>query len=329
MRVICFGELIVDFTSDEPGKTLSQVDRFCKHPGGAPANVAIGLKHHGVRPVLWSKVGDDSFGRYLVDKVRQMGLSTDGIRVDPAHPTKIAFVGLNEAGERYFEFHNKDSAERYIRSNDVDLTQLEGAAVLHFGGVALLGETTFRTTLRILREARQQNCLISFDPNIRLDLVGNRGEVQTRLNKVLSYVDILKLSVEDWTAFFSHASPEQLVQKQLSLLIMTEGDAGVRFITPEHRVFVQAEDVEVVDTTGAGDAFLRLSYRSLRMKNSRRQCDSGRSSLWSGGALPTPGPQKLLLKSGRFPSTPDILSRFFIVCGRFALYSIKMTPEAF
>ncbi|MGH1366211.1 MAG: carbohydrate kinase family protein [Calditrichia bacterium] len=263
MRVICFGELIVDFTSDEPGKTLSQVNRFCKHPGGAPANVAIGLQHHGVRPVLWSKVGDDSFGRYLVDKVRQIGLSTDGIRVDPAHPTKIAFVGLNEAGERYFEFHNKDSAERYIRSNDVDMTQLEGAAVLHFGGVALLGETTFRTTLRILREARQQNCLISFDPNIRLDLVGNRGEVQTRLNKVLSYVDILKLSVEDWTAFFSHASPEQLVQKQLSLLIMTEGDAGVRFITPEHRVFVQAENVEVVDTTGAGDAFLAAFLSKL------------------------------------------------------------------
>lgn len=287
MRVICFGELIVDFTSDEPGKTLSQVDRFKKHPGGAPANVAVGLLHHGIKPVLWSKVGDDSFGRYLIEQMRQFGMNVEGIRVDPAHPTKIAFVGLNEAGERYFEFHNKDSAERYIRSSDVDLTQLEEGSILHFGGIALLGETTFRTTLRILRMARQNNCHVCFDPNIRLDLVGNRTEVQSRLNKVLSYVDILKLSVEDWSAFFSHASPDQLVQKQLSLLIMTEGEDGVRFITPEHRVFVQAEQVNVVDTTGAGDAFLAAFLSRMAQSDLKQPLKFGTAELTEWGRFAT------------------------------------------
>ncbi len=255
MSVICFGELIIDFTSLEPGKLLWQVKRFQKNVGGAPANVAIGLHHHGVPVKLWSKVGNDSFGKYLIDRLNSYGISTKSIIQDSEHPTKLAFVGVDKNGERYFEFHNQNSAEGFMRVDDYDLDELKEKRIFHFGGVALLGDTTANTLMQILKVAKQNNVLISFDPNIRMDLVKNPEVIFNRLNEILSFVDILKLSSDDWTHFFPDRSPQHVLQKGISLLVLTEGAKGVRLLTEKTELFVTAPKVKAVDTTGAGDAF--------------------------------------------------------------------------
>jgi fructokinase len=257
MAVVCFGELIIDFTSMEAGKELWQAERFQKNVGGAPANVAIGLHYHGVPVELWSKVGNDSFGKFLIDQIDRFGISTQNIIQDSRHPTKLAFVGVEKDGERYFEFHNLNSAERYMNIEDFDLRMLNDPdfSVFHFGGVALLGDVTSNTLIQILKIVKKNNTLVSFDPNIRVDLLPDKDAVLNRLKNALAYVDILKLSEEDRLHLFSEKSGRDLFCENISLLILTEGVKGVRLLTEKEDVFVTAEDVTVVDTTGAGDAF--------------------------------------------------------------------------
>lgn len=256
MAVICFGELIIDFTSLNAGRQLWEVEKFQKNIGGAPANVAIGLHYHGVPVQLWSQIGNDSFGKFLLNRLGEYGLSTEGVNIDSKYPTKLAFVSLDKNGERYFEFHNLNSADLYMRSENFNPDKLKGAKLFHFGGVALLGEITSATLLEILKNAKQNQILVSFDPNIRIDLIKNKELVLNRFIEILNYVDILKLSKDDWKHFFSNKTPQNILGMGISLLILTEGAAGVHLISDNSDVFVPAEEIKALDTTGAGDAFM-------------------------------------------------------------------------
>lgn len=253
--IICFGELIIDFIAAESGKPLAEVRLFRKNPGGAPANVAVGLHFHHIPVRLWSKVGKDSFGQFLKGQIKELGLPVDGIAEDPLHPTKLAFVGISEDGDRYFEFHNRNSAEQYITADDLNVKLLEKASVFHFGGVALLGKVTARTTFQVLPVARKNHCLVSFDPNIRLDLCKNSEQVIDRIRQAIPLVDILKLSGEEYQMVLSGTTPREILSQGVSLLVITEGAQGCRFVTRRLDVRVAAQPVEAVDTTGAGDAF--------------------------------------------------------------------------
>ena len=257
MHVICLGELIIDFTSLEPEKPLWKVGKFQKNVGGAPANVAVGLHHHSVDVSLWSQVGNDSFGEFLIEKIRQIGVDTSGILIDKNHSTKLAFVGLDRGGDRYFEFHNaKNSAEQYIAFEKLPLSAFDHARVFHFGGVALLGDVTWETTRKVLKIAKTNDCIVSFDPNIRIDLMKNPDEILARFRGALKYVDILKLSEADQSQFFSGQPPGDILAAGPSLLMITVGEKGAHFYTHSQSVGVPAKPVNAVDTTGAGDAFL-------------------------------------------------------------------------
>lgn len=263
MSVICFGELIIDFTSMNAGRQLWEVEKFQKNIGGAPANVAIGLYYHGIPVRLWSQVGNDSFGEFLLNRLNEHGLTTEGIIRDPKHPTKLAFVGLDKNSERYFEFHNLNSADLYMSTENYNPDKLIGAKVFHFGGVALLGEVTSITLFQILKIAKQNQILVSFDPNFRIDLIKNKEVILKRFAEILTFVDILKLSHDDWKHFFSSKIPQDILRAGVSLLILTKGEKGVQLISAKSDVFVPAEEVSVVDTTGAGDAFMAAFLSKL------------------------------------------------------------------
>lgn len=272
MSIICFGELIVDFTSLEAGKLLWEVERFLKNVGGASANVAIGLHYHGVPVKLWSKVGNDSFGKFLLKRLSDYGVSVEGVIKDSRHPTKLAFVGLEENGERYFEFHNRNSADMYMRVEDINLDELKRTEIFCFGGIALLGDVTVNTLMQILNLTKENETLVLLDPNIRIDLVKNPEMIFDRFTEILNFVDILKLSGDDWKQFFGDKTPYDILQKGISLIILTDGANGVRLITKQSEVSVPVENVKVVDTTGAGDAFTaaflsKLIQNPVTLKN--------------------------------------------------------------
>jgi fructokinase len=256
MSVICFGELIIDFTSLELGIELSQARKFRKNVGGAPANVGVGLHHHGILVRLWSRVGDDSLGNFLIHQIREFGINTQDIIRDPIHPTKLALVGVDKSGERHFEFHNRDSADKYMRSEDYDLEEFKHAKAFHFGGVALLGEESAITLMHLLKIASQNQTWISFDPNIRIDLIRNKEAIFARLKEALRFVHILKMGADDWVHFFENREPAHSLNENLSIVILTEGSKGVHLFTRKMDLVVPSEQVVAVDTTGAGDAFM-------------------------------------------------------------------------
>lgn len=298
MNIICLGELIVDFTSREPGKPLSRVSLFEKHVGGAPANVAIGLHFHNIPVRLWSKVGADSLGKFLVEQLTEMGLNMDGILWDRTHPTKIALVGVDENGERTFEFHNRDSAERYIRPGDLNAAELRTAHIFHFGGVALLGEVTADTVFRLLKQAKDARCLVSFDPNIRLNLCGEPDRLMKKIEQALPLVDILKMSKSEYRMFFPDTPPQQIIAKGISLLIITDGANGSRFVTQTADLDFPAPSTRVVDTTGAGDAFIsailaRLFHMGTKdlSRLTRQQIEqmANFATQWAGKIIAHPG----------------------------------------
>lgn len=256
MGIVCFGELIVDFISLEIGVALYRVEKFRKQVGGAPANVAVGLHFHGVPVTLWSKVGADSLGEFLRYRLQSLGLSDEAIAVDSEHPTKFALVGLLENGDRYFEFHNTDSAEKYIHVDDLPIARLKDATIFHFGGVALIGDASAQTTFDLLAACAQQGCLVSFDPNVRPDLAGSDIALACRLRDVLPFVDILKVSEDDLRYAYPGFDENAFLSAGVKLVLHTRGARGTKAITDSAAVEVPAPIVKVADTTGAGDAFM-------------------------------------------------------------------------
>ncbi len=255
MSIICLGELIIDFIPEESGKPLREVTRFEKKAGGAPANVAIGLHFHRRPVLLWSKVGNDAFGRFLKAELDGLGLDSSGIAEDDRHRTKLAFVSIDRSRDRTFEFHNLNGAERYLRPEDIDSSRLKTARLFHFGGVALLGDVTAATTLQLLPQCRQNGCLVSFDPNIRLDLAGNPGKLRRRLIEALKFVNLLKVSRTEYEMIFGSQPVRELLAGSLQLLIITDGENGARLISRQTEATVPSATAQTTDTTGAGDAF--------------------------------------------------------------------------
>lgn len=279
---ICLGELVIDFISLEPGRALWEVARFERHVGGSPANVAAGLHHHGVPVRLWSKVGRDALGRFALSAIRAQGLSTEGIAVDPRHPTKLALIGGEAGGGRRIEIVGRDSADGHLALEEVDDAAFRTCRLFHFGGTALLGSTTAETTRRLLPRARTASCLVSFDPNIRLS-PGSDG-LRARLREALGSVDLLKGSAAGWQNLWGDLTPEAMIAGGVSLVVLTEGARGATLLTPRHRVRVPAASAQAIDPTGAGDAFgAALLARAYHLPPSRSPADLSEAELQAWG----------------------------------------------
>src|SRR5512139_2769123 len=119
--VIACGELLIDFVSTQSGVTLGQAPAFQKAPGGAPANVAVGVARLGYRTGFLGQVGDDDFGHFLADTIAAAGVDVGGLRFSPEARTALAFVSLRIDGERSFMFYRHPSADMLWRPEDVDL----------------------------------------------------------------------------------------------------------------------------------------------------------------------------------------------------------------
>src|SRR5262245_65759877 len=135
--VLSFGEVIVDFFPEVRGTLLRDVERFGRHVGGAPANVAVGLARLGVRAGLMTLVGADEFGAFLVAALEAEGVDTAGVGTHRTARTGITFVAVGPRGERSFLFYRHPSADQLVAEHDVDGALVAKARVLHYGSSTL------------------------------------------------------------------------------------------------------------------------------------------------------------------------------------------------
>src|SRR5512137_1319607 len=131
--VISHGEMLIDFVSTVNGVPLIEAPSFVKAPGGAPANVAVGLARLGIAAGFMGQVGDDAFGHFLEQTLRENAVDVAALRFSHEARTMLAFVSLRVDGERDFMFYRHPSADMLYRPEDVDADYIRRAKVFHFG----------------------------------------------------------------------------------------------------------------------------------------------------------------------------------------------------
>lgn len=245
------GEVLVDFTPViEGGETIG----FRIHPGGSPANVAVGLARLGAHVDFAGKVSTDFFGRFLVAHLDREGVGTRFLS-SSAEPSTLAFVAIQD-GEPSFSFYVEGTADTRLLPSDLPEPVAE-TGFLHFGGISLLREPT-ASTIDGLVERLRGRAILSCDPNIRLGLITDAASYRDRLTRLMQASDIVKLSAGDLRWLDPDRSMEaavgSLLEKGPRLAIVTQGAAGVYARAPSGEVRVPGRPVEVVDTVGAGDA---------------------------------------------------------------------------
>ena len=256
--VVALGELLIDFAPVSRSETGYPV--LAAQPGGALGNFLAALNKFGLRTAMIGKVGDDMFGRLLLGTLEAAGIDTSGVLADPSVFTTMAFVSLDESGNRDFSFARKPGADTCLRPEDVNETLLRNTKVFHFGTLSLTDEPAAAATRKGIETAKASGALISLDPNLRKPLWKSEEDAKSAIEWSLRQADIVKISDEE-IDFLWGLSPEEGAQKLIreygvSLVYATLGPKGCHAVTASQAVTVSSPSgIHVVDTTGAGDIF--------------------------------------------------------------------------
>ncbi len=267
--VLSFGEALVDFLPSRMGARLREIDHYTRCLGGAPANLAYGVAMLGGRSAFMGRCGDDEFGYYLREKLQGAGVDVTGVTHTLEARTGIVFIEIDEKGERSFTFYRHPSADSTITAADVDLDVVRKSAIVHSGTNLMTLPGPREANLLVLSEAAEAGRLVSLDANIRLHHWPDPDAVRESILHMLQLVDMLKVNEDETTFLFGQGGTgreifdRHLAPRQVSALLMTLGGGGATVITAQHEIHVAAPDVEVLDTTGAGDAFLAGALRAL------------------------------------------------------------------
>ena len=256
--VAALGELLIDFTclsTDTDGYPT-----MAAHPGGAPANYLAALTKFGAKTAMIGKVGSDAFGRLLIKTLKGTGIDTRGMLVSDDVFTTLAFVTLDDSGDREFSFARKPGADTQLRFDEIDLSVIDASKVLHFGTLSMTNEPARDATYKAVEYAAGHGKLISFDPNLRKPLWDDLDEAKRQMLWGLRHADVVKISDEE-TEFLFGIAPEEAAKHIIDsfgvrLVYVTCGAEGCFYRTKTASGFVKAlSGIAVKDTTGAGDIF--------------------------------------------------------------------------
>jgi fructokinase len=251
-KIWVLGDAVVDLLPDGEGRLLQ-----C--PGGAPANVAVGIARLGGQSAFIGRVGDDPFGRFMAKTLADEKVDVKSLRLDPAHRTSTVVVDLDDHGERSFTFMVRPSADLFLET--ADLPTFSPGEWLHVCSIALSAEPSRSATFEAMAAIRKAGGYVSFDPNIRPDLWPDENALRRCLEQALQSADVVKLSVEE-LAFLTGDVPVSVGLDTLMarcparLVLVTQGKEGVIAWHDGTVKHYPATPVQCVDTTGAGDAFV-------------------------------------------------------------------------
>lgn len=254
-NVYCIGELLIDFISEQQNVTLKEAVTFSKKAGGAPANVAVATRNLGVPTYFLGQVGQDAFGSFLRNTLKQQKVDTSYLRTS-GHTT-LAFVSLAADGERSFEFFRGSDGE-YELHEEIQLTSND---VVHFGSAtALLPGELKKSYYRLLDIAIQKKSFISFDPNYRDLLIKDLDEFRQDCYHFMKYAHLVKLSEEEALLLTQTTGLEEalsvLRQKTEAFITITRGKLGTMVVYKNDVKTIPSIKIDAVDTTGAGDCFI-------------------------------------------------------------------------
>jgi fructokinase len=229
---------------------------YLKCPGGAPANVAVGVARLGGESAFIGRVGADPFGRFMADTLAREGVDTACLRADPDHRTSTVLVELDEVGERSFTFMVRPSADQFLTPDE--LPGFQASQWLLTCSIALANEPVRGSCLQAMAVIKDAGGRVCFDPNLRPEVWGNPAEMLPVVRHTIALADVVKLSIDELQLL----SGEDGLAAGLAtisgpaLVLVTRGAAGVVARLEGELLEWVGPKVTPLDTTGAGDAFV-------------------------------------------------------------------------
>jgi fructokinase len=255
--VTALGEVLIDFT--DHGVSANGMKLFERNPGGAPANVLVALKKLGHDVAFIGKVGQDMHGEFLRETIESNGIDCTGLISDPNFFTTLAFVALDEKGDRSFSFARKPGADTQLKASDLPAQVIADSKVFHVGSLSMTDEPARTATKEALKIAKDNGCVMSYDPNYRDSLWTGPEAASEQMRSIVSYMDLVKISAEECPLLTDFAEPadaaKALLDQGVSVVVVTLDADGAFVATKDGAQVVESFRVDAVDTTGAGDSF--------------------------------------------------------------------------
>lgn len=258
-QILSFGEALIDFTPTSEGTYVPNV-------GGAPLNLVACAAKYGLRTAFVGKVGKDAFGKLIACTAEKCGIDTAGILWDDDRVTTHAFVTLDDTGERDFVFCREHGADAALTSSELPKEMLADTELFHFGGLSLTNDELKTACFTALDYAADNGAIVSFDPNYRPLLWKTPLDFVAACNKVLSKVDILKVSLEEALMLTGERTEREAVSvltSKVSAVLVTKGAEGALWAKGDRVVFLPPTKACTVDTTGAGDIFFGVFLSAM------------------------------------------------------------------
>lgn len=263
-EIVGIGEILVDFVSTEPVSYIEALT-FRKCFGGAPMNTLVGVARLGSTAGAITVVGDDPFGQFLLNELKNNGVDVSRVRIRKDVRTTLAFVvNEPETGERTFIFYRapwvRGTSVDALSPKDVDYEYISSSKILHVSGFALSGNPSRRAVLSAVIHARKEGVKVSFDPTLRLDVWRSEKAVRGMYGKILRLSNIATFSREESEFMFGTQNPEEAAERALKygveIVGIKLGEKGSLVKTRDGRsIHMPAFKVKAVDTTGAGDGW--------------------------------------------------------------------------
>jgi fructokinase len=267
-KIVALGEVVSDIYR---GEEISAVELgLVARPGGAPANVAVAARRLGSEAAFVGSVGEDLFGDFILRALESEGVDTSAVgRQSPPTRTSLAFVEIGADGDREFTFYRSNpAADELLSPEDVAEEMVSGASFVNFGSIPLIREPVRSATHRIAEHARKLDVPVAFDVNFREHLWESAEAAREAVDPLLDLSTIVKLSDDELAPLLGTGDVQEaagmLLDRGVSLVLVSKGPEGAFYATKEFSGEVPTFDVdEIVDATGAGDAFLAAALVHL------------------------------------------------------------------
>lgn len=293
--VLLVGEPMGLFIANETGR-LEDVDEFTLTTCGAEFNVAVGLKRLDHDVTYMTRLGEDPFGKKIINMMRKTGISTEEIILSRTNPTGFMFKEKAEAGADPGIFYfRKGSAASTLSAADVEKLDFTKFDIVHLTGITpALTQSCREASEAINRRAREAGCLFSFDPNLRPQLWPSKEIMSDYMNRMAAKSDLFLPGINEVKTILGESDPETAAGRYLSMgtgtVVLKLGAKGAYYAQRGGTSgYVDSFPVKkIVDTVGAGDGFAAGVLSGLREGLSleeavRRGCAVGAVQVMSKG----------------------------------------------
>ncbi len=258
-KIVVIGEVLVEIMADKVGEGFREVQSLTgPFPSGAPAIFADQVAKMGQPVSIVSAVGDDDFGHLNLDRLRRDGVDVSGVFIDKERPTGSAFVRYRANGERDFVFNIFHSAAGRLNVTDTGKALLDSADHLHVMGSSLSSPEFVALNLRAGKLIRDNGGTVSFDPNLRREILSADG-MAVAMSRMISMTDLFLPSGSELTFLTESAAPEaaieELLERGVQAIVHKRGADGASFHNELGTLDIDAFTVKEIDPTGAGDCF--------------------------------------------------------------------------